>query len=487
MFTSHHRQSFFCFLLVLLFIAIIPLTVQASDYSKQDLILGSKGLAVAQLQKDLTDLGFYSRSIDGAFGPKTHEAVISFQKSMGLKTDGLVGPITKKALNAALIPKNNYATQDLIMGDKGPAVTQLQKHLTTLGLYSASIDGTFGPKTHQAVISFQKRLGLKTDGLVGPITKKALSTALTAKNGYATQDLIMGNKGSAVTQLQKYLTTLGFYTCSIDGWFGPQTHDAVVSFQKSQGLKTDGLVGSITKKAIDRLLNGVGSSPPVSASAKPPTATTIKHYNTHEKPIVDSFRSNFDHSLAQTLVGRAIWYMEYGYMKYGHQKYPTTGYIDCSNFVSLVYKDFGYSITSAARNYGSVGVKVKGVSAEKISGSSKYKLTGTEHLKPGDIFTFWNSDTPTKTRIGHVAIYMGIINGKPCIIHTCSGHPSAIGITDDFSYWYGANLIDVRRVLTASAYVPGGKFTDNGPVIPSLYQIIPDKPIVMPSSLHNGF
>jgi hypothetical protein len=305
---------------------------------------------------------------------------------------------------------------------------------------------------------------------------------------YGTKDLSQGSRGSAVSQLQKDLTTLGFYQRSIDGWFGPYTHDAVISFQKSQGLKRDGIVGPITKKALNNTLKGITvPSSRIAASAKAPSATSKSHYNSHEKPVVDSFRKNFDGSLAQTLVGRAIWYMEYGYMKYGHTKYASTGYIDCSNFVSLVYKDFGYSITSAAKKYGSVGTKVEGVYAKKISGSSKYTLVGIEKLKPGDIFTFWNSDEPARTHIGHVAIYMGVINGKPTIINTCKDNPTAIGIINDFSYWYGANLIEVRRVLPASAFKAGGKITDNGPVIPEIYQIKPDKAIIMPDKLRTGF
>jgi len=304
---------------------------------------------------------------------------------------------------------------------------------------------------------------------------------------YGTQDLSLGSRSSAVSQLQRDLTGLGFDTHGIDGWFGPKTNQAVLNFQKSQGLKVDGLVGPITKAALNAALTGNVPSPKVSDSAKAPTAASISHYNSHEKPVVDAFRANFDGSLAQTLVGRAIWYMEYGYMKYGHTKYPTTGYIDCSNFVSLVYKDFGYSITSAAKNYNTVGVKVEGVYARKISGSSKYTLVGIENLKPGDIFTYWNSDAPAKTHIGHVAIYMGLVNGKPCIINTCDGNPTAIGIINDFSYWYGSSLIEVRRVLPDSAYIPGGKINDNGPVIPAIYQIIPDKSIIMPKNLSTGF
>jgi peptidoglycan hydrolase-like protein with peptidoglycan-binding domain len=382
---------------------------------------------------------------------------------------------------------SDYGTEDLTLGSRGSAVSQLQKDLAQLGYYTNSIDGWFGPKTSEAVKSFQKAQGLKVDALVGPITKAALNAALQAHTDrYGTQDLTLDSRGPAVSQLQKDLAQLGYYTRSIDGWLGPKSLEAVKSFQKDQGLKVDGLVGPKTKAVLNAAMTGIKPSR-IAAAAKAPTAASVKQYNAHEKPIIDAFRANYKGSLAEALVGRAIWYMEYGFMKYGHSKYPATGYIDCSNFVSLVYKDFGYSITSAAKNYNQVGVKVNGVYAQKIPGTSKYTLVGTEKLKPGDIFTFWNSDAPAKTHIGHVAIYMGEINGKPCIINTCKDRPTAIGIINSFAYWYGENLIEVRRVLPDSAFVAGSNFTVQDPVIPATYQIKPDKPVIMPKYLRTGF
>ena len=382
---------------------------------------------------------------------------------------------------------SDYGTEDLTLGSRGSAVSQLQKDLAQLGYYTNSIDGWFGPKTSEAVKSFQKAQGLKVDALVGPITKAALNAALQAHTDrYGTQDLTLDSRGPAVSQLQKDLAQLGYYTRSIDGWLGPKSLEAVKSFQKDQGLKVDGLVGPKTKAVLNAAMTGIKPSR-IAAAAKAPTAASVKQYNAHEKPIIDAFRANYKGSLAEALVGRAIWYMEYGFMKYGHSKYPATGYIDCSNFVSLVYKDFGYSITSAAKNYNQVGVKVNGVYAQKIPGTSKYTLVGTEKLRPGDIFTFWNSDAPARTHIGHVAIYMGEINGKPCIINTCKDRPTAIGIINSFAYWYGENLIEVRRVLPDSAFVAGNNFTVQGPVIPATYQIKPDKPVIMPKYLRTGF
>lgn len=236
------------------------------------------------------------------------------------------------------------------------------------------------------------------------------------------------------------------------------------------------------------LVAGIGTvySPPAYASSYG-TVTALNHYNLHEKPIVETLRSSYRGSLAEAIVGRAIWYMEYGYISYGHSSYATTGYCDCSQFVSMVYRNFGYTITSASRNYTQVGTRVSGVYSARIPGTSRYTLVGVEKLKPGDIFTFWNTDSNGNKYIGHVAIYMGLVDGKPRIINTCEGHPTAIGIIDGFGYWYGQHLYQVRRVLPSSAYVPGGMITDRGPVIPAVYRIKPTAPIVLPKYLRTGF
>ena len=204
-------------------------------------------------------------------------------------------------------------------------------------------------------------------------------------------------------------------------------------------------------------------------------------------PQVKAFRAIYNGSPAHALVGRAIWYMNYGYMVYGHKKYWDTGYIDCSNFVSLVYKNFGYNITSAARKYNTVGKRVSGVYSKRQPGSTKkYMLVGVDKLKPGDILTFWKEDSTGKRYIGHVAIYMGKLNGKPTIIHTVKGYPTAIGITTSFTYWYGQHFNDARRVLDTSAYSSKTRYTDKGPVIPAKYRMKPG-PVIMPDYLRNGF
>lgn len=74
---------------------------QASQPSKQQAIStvkkGSRGNDVKVVQQKLKKLG-YSIAADGIFGPKTDSAVRKFQKSKGLKVNGIVDLATQKAL-----------------------------------------------------------------------------------------------------------------------------------------------------------------------------------------------------------------------------------------------------------------------------------------------------------------------------------------------------------------------------------------------------
>lgn len=227
----------------------------------------------------------------------------------------------------------------------------------------------------------------------------------------------------------------------------------------------------ITYLLTAALMMGAGAL--YSPSAMAATSSSSK---VNSDAIINTLRANYNGSLASSIVGRAVWYMEYGCIKYGHTKYATTGYCDCSQFLSMVYKDFGYSITSASRKYDTVGVPVRGVYVKND------KLVGVEKLKPGDIFTFQRTD-----HITHVAMFIGVFNGKPCFIGTTKGYPTAIGIVSGFNNWYGDQFHGVRRVLTDQAYLPGGKINDRGPVIPAIYRIKPTGPIIMPTKLPAGF
>lgn len=59
-----------------------------------------------------------------------------------------------------------------------------------------------------------------------------------------------GSRGSQVTLVQQKLREYGYLTGAADGIFGRETYDAVILFQKRNGLTVDGRVGSATAAAL---------------------------------------------------------------------------------------------------------------------------------------------------------------------------------------------------------------------------------------------
>ncbi len=59
-----------------------------------------------------------------------------------------------------------------------------------------------------------------------------------------------GDRGSEVTRIQQKLRQYGYMSAPADGIFGPATYEAVVWFQRKNGLKADGVVGPATLAAL---------------------------------------------------------------------------------------------------------------------------------------------------------------------------------------------------------------------------------------------
>lgn len=59
---------------------------------------GTKGWDVAELQLALAWQGFPSSAIDGRFGARVRRALVRYQRSVGLRGDGIAGPATIAAL-----------------------------------------------------------------------------------------------------------------------------------------------------------------------------------------------------------------------------------------------------------------------------------------------------------------------------------------------------------------------------------------------------
>lgn len=76
--------------------------------------------------------------------------------------------------------------------------------------------------------------------------------------------LRQGSKGNAVVELQQILQAKGFYTGTIDGDFGAGTANAVLKFQKANGLTADGIVGNASWTVLR-----AGNQPPDTSTSLP--------------------------------------------------------------------------------------------------------------------------------------------------------------------------------------------------------------------------
>ena len=101
-------------------------------------------------------------------------------------------------------------------------------------------------------------------------SQSAADTAQTAAIEAAV--LRQGSRGDEVKEVQRRLKQWGYYSGSVDGVFGAGTKQAVISFQKKNGLTADGVVGKATYAALGmnasyNVLNGQSPSSGSSGSS----------------------------------------------------------------------------------------------------------------------------------------------------------------------------------------------------------------------------
>ncbi len=80
-------------------------------------------------------------------------------------------------------------------GQSGPNVVALQQRLSELGFWLGGVDGDYGFLTSQAVMAFQKYVGLPRTGNAGPDTVAALSVAGHAQARTTSGNIVEVDKG----------------------------------------------------------------------------------------------------------------------------------------------------------------------------------------------------------------------------------------------------------------------------------------------------
>lgn len=79
--------------------------------------------------------------------------------------------------------------------------------------------------------------------------------------------LEVGSRGDDVVKVQKRLIQFDYLSGEADGRYGEATRNAVIRFQKNNGLSADGKVGKETAAALGVTLSGSSSSTAASSSA----------------------------------------------------------------------------------------------------------------------------------------------------------------------------------------------------------------------------
>ena len=97
-------------ILFLLFFCLVLVFSPSVWAAEVQYTTGDTGPAVEQIQKGLKEAGYFGGQVDGKFSILTRQAVISFQKAVGLKADGIVEAKTYQALTGKPIPAKTAAT-----------------------------------------------------------------------------------------------------------------------------------------------------------------------------------------------------------------------------------------------------------------------------------------------------------------------------------------------------------------------------------------
>ncbi len=136
---------------------------------------GDSGPAVAEIRAKLERLGLLPAASCTGFDEPMDFAIRGFQQERGLRVDGVVGPETYRALDEAHWRVGDrllsYSVARPFVGDD---VATLQQRLLDMGFDPGRCDGIFGRATEAALKEFQRNVGLRADGTLGPGTLRAL-------------------------------------------------------------------------------------------------------------------------------------------------------------------------------------------------------------------------------------------------------------------------------------------------------------------------
>ncbi|MDZ8052701.1 MAG: peptidoglycan-binding domain-containing protein [Aulosira sp. ZfuVER01] len=119
------------------------------------------------------------------------------------------------------------------------AVIPMLTLATAVPAYSQMTNKSPNTTNHTQVTQPKVSATKKTNVAKKPTTKANQTIALR-----------LGSQGQSVKVAQDFLKKQGLYTGNVNGVFNKETRSAVMKFQKSKGLKADGIIGRRTLAAM---------------------------------------------------------------------------------------------------------------------------------------------------------------------------------------------------------------------------------------------
>ena len=335
---------------------------------------------------------------------------------------------------------SDYTT--LRIGDDNASVEALQQRLTDLGYLDSDIPGSkFNESIASAVVLFQRACNMEQTGVADIATQ-----SLLYGDNAQTYRIKRSDTGTDVLRLQQRLEELGYYTDRANGYFGPNTEQAVMMFQAINELTVSGeldydawtilysddalpipVLGSSTPtpKPTARHTGSIQTTKPtrkttpkatVKKTPKPGTTTAAGKTAT-PKPTKTSSGGGRTYSTvlaaAQDQLGKPyVWGAE------GPDSF------DCSGLVYYCLKQSGHSVSRK--------------SAKSYSQNGSWKLISSMgDLKAGDL-VFFKSDS--KDSVNHT----GICISNSAMIHASSSKGQVVRSSLHQSYWE-RNFVCGRR------------------------------------------
>ena len=217
---------------------------------------------VQRLEQRLHELGYLSADFDSVYDADTRKAIESFQQANGLEMTGTADAATLDRLNGAdALSRQDYLRRfssayaqmtPLEKGSVSSDVQQMQRRLRDYGYFSGNCDGVFGDATQMAVESFQMVNGLAVTGVADGATLLRLmaDSPITWPAYLSEMSAAAGDSGLNVYALQRRLRQMGYFKGECTGSYGDLTQQAVLQFQKENGLPQTGAADAATWVAI---------------------------------------------------------------------------------------------------------------------------------------------------------------------------------------------------------------------------------------------